>query len=198
MRRLLLLTISLAACTPDISTGTYLCGAEESCPGGQKCDGATNLCVSAENALPFACNQDDSEVEPNDSVATAQNFVVPNCGSTVEITGCEGKDADAADYFSFMVPAQCAAQTIAVVRTSYPLAYEPPAVNLLATGGSDVLTDQPCTASATDEDGDSAACGRGPVTSGMTYTLEVTGSGEKNCGGTCAHNRYRLTVTLTQ
>jgi hypothetical protein len=198
MRRLLLLTVSLAACTPDITTGTYLCGVEQACPDDLACDGATNLCVSPSSVQPFTCDQHDTEVEPNDSVATAQNFPVVNCGSTVEVTGCEGKDDDSADYYSFTVPAQCAASTVAVVRMSYPIAYEPPAINILAPGGADVLTDQPCASSTSDDDGDSASCGRGPVTAGMTYTIEVTGSGEQNCGGTCAHNRYRLTVTLTQ
>ncbi|CAN5917530.1 hypothetical protein BH11MYX2_BH11MYX2_34090 [soil metagenome] len=198
MRGLVLLSISLASCTPDIATGAYLCGVEQACPEDQACDGATNLCVAPSIAKPFTCKTDDTEVEPNDSVATAQTFIVPNCGSTVEVTGCEGKDSDAADYYSFTVPAQCAASTVAVIRMSYPLAYAPPAINILAPGGVDVLTDQPCTTSTSDEDGDSASCGRGPVMAGTTYTIEVTDSGEKDCGGTCAHNRYRLTVTLTQ
>lgn len=198
MRAIVLLTVSLAACTPDIATGTYLCGVEQKCPDDLSCDGATNLCVNPSTVTPFSCDDDNTEIEPNDSVATAEAILFPTCGSTVEVTGCEGKDGDAADFYHFTVPAQCPASTVAVVRISYPIAYEPPDVNILSAGGDDILTDQPCRASASDEDGDSATCGRGPVAAGTDYAVQVTGSGEKNCGGMCAHNRYRLTVTLTQ
>jgi hypothetical protein len=197
MRGLFSLCLFAAACTPEITTGTYLCGPEELCPDDLACDGKTNLCVNPTLVEPFACAPDDTEIEPNNSPAEAEPVPLGGCSTTVELTGCEGAAGDTADYFSFVVPASCPASTVVAVRLSYPLAYEPPAINVLSSG-TDILTDQPCATAGSDANGDGVSCGRGPVVAGMTYTVEVTGSGEANCGGMCAHNRYRLTVQLTQ
>ncbi|HEX5059005.1 MAG TPA: hypothetical protein VFV99_06575, partial [Kofleriaceae bacterium] len=76
--RALLLCIPLAACTPDVVSGSYLCGPDELCPDGQKCNGtedkttglAADSCVIPSLARPFACTP-KVDVEPDDSMAQA-------------------------------------------------------------------------------------------------------------------------------
>ena len=77
MRAALSLIVLLAACSPEIVSGAYLCGPEASCPDGQECNGEDNVCVLPGGAKPFGCGDKITEVEPNDVGAKAQKIAVP-------------------------------------------------------------------------------------------------------------------------
>ena len=46
--------VLLAACSPDITGGSYLCGANASCPPNEACNGTDNSCVLAGTQDVFA------------------------------------------------------------------------------------------------------------------------------------------------
>jgi hypothetical protein len=190
MRAILMTTLVVSACTPDIVSGAYLCGPESSCPDGQVCNGTDNLCVLPGSAQPFSCGDKITEAEPNNAPGAAQNLESLQCVSTlVEIKGCTPAD-DHDDYYAFDVPAQCNA-TVAKVRLSFPLAFEQLTVDLGGTTG----TAEVCTNTVPD-DANETLCISQPVTPGMHYTLHVARSGVGDCGGACGYNRYTLGLQL--
>lgn len=194
MRVLLFPALLLAACAPDIAPGAYLCGPEQVCPDEQVCDGVTNICVLRSQAKPFACPDMSTEVEPNDDTNNAQ--VIPNltCASRpAEVVGCT-RDLDEADVFEFAVPAACT--TVGVdLRLTFPLAFEVLGLELRDATGGVIATGTACP-QAEPDDGDEQRCIEQTLTPGANYTVRVARTGEGDCGGACAHNRYRLTLQL--
>ena len=192
-----LIVVLLAACSPEIAPGTYLCGPEGLCPEGQACNGPDNVCVLPGAVQPFACGEDATEVEPNDGFATAQPVLAGNlaCVSrVVEILGCS-QDADGEDWFAVEIPAVCVAVAVEA-RISFPIAFETLALELRDDTGAVVATAGAC-GRADPDDGDDQRCLEATVTPGGTYAVRVARGGEGNCGGRCAHNRYTLNVQLT-
>lgn len=192
--RALLLVLAVAACTPDISPGAYLCGPEQSCPDDLACDGVDHVCVLPTAAQPFACGAGD-EVEPNNDLAGAQP-VLPNatCASLpVELAGCIADD-DSADYYRIAVPTGCTAVS-ASARLSFPLAFMPLAVTIVDRDGAVLAEGAPCENDEPD-DGETRMCVVANVTPGQDALVRVEGTGEATCGGACAHNQYLLTMQL--
>ena len=64
MRAALLVLVLVAACSPDIATGSYYCGPEELCPPDQTCDGPTNSCVAGGTEQAFVCDPCASSAPP--------------------------------------------------------------------------------------------------------------------------------------
>lgn len=192
--RIAWIALALAACSPEITPGTYLCGDEELCPEGQACDGLSNTCELPSAARPFECGDEIDEVEPNDAFQSAQAVGDLQCVSRVaEVHGCSRKDGSAEDWFSFAVPS-CTSTVRATARVTFPLAYEPLVLELRDANGSTKATADVC-ASDDKHDGDSELCLDTAVTAG-DYAIRVAGSGSADCDGACAYNRYTLTMQL--
>jgi hypothetical protein len=192
--RALLLVLAVAACTPDIAPGAYLCGAERSCPDDLACDGVDHVCVLPSAAQPFACGAGD-EVEPNNDLVRAQP-VLPDaaCASLpAELVGCIA-DGDGADYYRVAVPAECTS-VAASARLVFPLAFMPLAVAVVDRDGAVLGEGAPCENDDPD-DGETRMCVVADVTPGQDALVRVQGTSEATCGGACAHNQYILTMQL--
>lgn len=188
------LAIALAACAPEITPGTYLCGEEELCPEGQACDGLTNTCELSSAARPFECGEEIDEVEPNDAFASAQLVDGLLCVSRVaEVHGCSRKDGSAEDWYAFAVPSCNSVR--ATARIAFSLAYEPLVLELRDANGTTRATGEVC-ASDDPSDGDTEMCIDAQVMSGSQYAIRVAGQGSADCEGRCAYNRYTLTMQL--
>lgn len=185
---------SLAACTPEITSGAYDCGDEGSCPTGFACDGVDNTCVAAGAARPFTC--DSSEVhEPDDDFAHAFAVEPGGCISTVIVHGCLAS-GDTADWISLTTPTGCAALSIHT-RTIAPIAFEPVAVSVVDAAGNVLATDSTCSdALPPAKSGSDANCSTTTVDQGAAYGIRVTPAGGGDCDGECAFNRYYVTIDL--
>jgi hypothetical protein len=187
--------VVIASCTPDIAPGSYLCGPEQDCPDGQRCDGDTNTCVLPSQAVPFACDP-MVEHEPDDT--PAQGFVVSGltCVSSPFVAhGCLAA-GDGQDWFQIPVPSSCAAVAVDL-QVSYPIAFEPLAVDLFdATGANALASGAACVHQTTIAPGEDGACIHATLSPGATYALKIHPAGGGDCGGACNYNRYSLSVTL--
>lgn len=196
MRALLLAGAALAACSPDIASGAYTCGAEQACPPGQACTGSDATCVVASAALPFACDPTVLH-EPDDTAAQAFALATLACVSPpVKIPGCLAA-GDAANWASFQAPASCTAVQVQATLVA-PIAFEGVGVTLWDLGAmTQVATDTACPASTPVSSGEIAKCLTQTLTPGGHYGLEVVPEGGGDCGGKCNYNRYSLTMQLS-
>jgi hypothetical protein len=184
---------AVAACSPEIISGAYLCGPEQLCPEGQACNGVNNTCVSPENAKPFSCPS-TTEVEPNDSAASAQPIPNLTCVTgRIELTGCAPAD-DPEDWYSFDVPATCGT-TIATISLAFPVAFEQLSLQLAGADAQAPTEGSACDYGTTD-DGTDSLCLRQPVTAGGYYTVRIARTGVGSCGGACSFNRYAMAFQL--
>jgi hypothetical protein len=184
--------VALASCTPDIATGAYFCGPEQSCPAGFECNGDDNRCVTPANVAPFACDPID-EHEPDNDLAHALAVGTLTCVSPPHnIDGCLAA-GDAADWFAFDVPPDCTSVE-ANIELAFPLAWEPLAISVSANDGSVIGTDGDCDQAP--PSGHQSRCLKVTLTPGSHYGTSVTPAGGGDCDGDCAFNRYTLTVRL--
>lgn len=193
--RAILFLAALGACTPEIVSGSYECGPDQTCPVGQACDGPTAVCVTASAAQPFACGDDADEIEPNNTQATASAMVFTQCVSPqAEVIGCQTSELDADDWFSITAPEVCS-QVHVELRLSYLVAFGALSLELYDASGAKVGTAATCPNSSS-TDGSVDVCLSAPLTPGQPVAARVTGSGTDDCDGDCAYNRYRLTLQL--
>jgi len=188
------LLIALAACSPDIGVGTYLCGPEQLCPEGQACNGPDNTCVAEAQALPFECGTADPA---GDDVPTAGVMVANlTCVSTLrESKGCLLQN-DIGDWYQFDVPDNCVAVQIEA-RLTFPIAYEPVTMQVATEDGPGVAADSPCPSSIQPDDGEAVRCFAMTVTNGSHHAIGLVHGGTETCGGACANNRYTLSFQLS-
>jgi hypothetical protein len=194
MRAYLLLPLLFAACTPDIASGTYLCGPNAACPEGQVCNGPDNTCVFG-SAEPFAC-EPDAETEPDDTAEQGRMLTALNeCVTTVlPLANCM-LAGDTADWVRFTVPSVCTEVQVEA-RVTFPLAFESLGLELWDLDQNTMVgSDTEC--ASTGEGGEDIRCMTIGVTPGGNYGISVKPSGEGNCGGACAYNRYTLRVQLS-
>jgi len=193
MRAMWLLVV-VGACAPDIVPGSYLCGAEESCPPDEACDGVTDSCVLTSSAVPFACDA-GTEHTGDDTADQARAIPMLNCVSPAYRESDCMPIGDSADWYKLAVPSTCTSVEVQA-RIIYPVAYEGLSLELWDLGTNQSIgTDIPCP----DSVGDPAhveRCIKLTVTPGGTYGLLVKPSGQGMCGGACAYNRYDLSVSL--
>jgi len=188
------LLLVLGACSPEIASGSYLCGAQESCPPDEACDGVTDTCVLTSTAMPFACDM-NTEHAGDDTSATARPIPMLACVSPpYRESGCMPL-GDTADWFQLTTPASCTSVEIQA-RLVYPVAYQGLSLELWDLGmNSSIGTDVPCP-DAIDDPAHVERCINLTVTPGVNYGLLVKPSGQGACDGACAYNRYDLSVQL--
>ncbi len=195
MRRLCLV-LAVAACSPEVASGAYLCGPEELCPEGMRCNGPDNTCVTDAVAEPFTCNA-VTEQEPNNTALTAQDLGQPACVSQpIEVTGCAAGN-DVEDWYQLRVPTSCGAVEVQA-RATFPVAFEPFVIEVRAADDSVVATSVVCTPHGAEDLGLTQACVKATGVPGSRYSVRIAREGSENCGGACANNRYALSVQLAQ
>jgi hypothetical protein len=192
MRAAIVLALGLAACSPDILSGSYLCGPDQSCPTDQACNGSDNTCVIASTASPFACTTKE-EHEPDNTPAQGLAVGALDCVSTTfSQHGCLAA-GDTADWFTLTAPTGCTALAINI-RVTYPIAFETVGVNLTDPTGTLIASDAPCKVAGTA--GDDDRCLVQTITPGSSYAIQVKPAGGGDCDGKCNFNRYTLAIQL--
>ncbi|HTM21976.1 MAG TPA: hypothetical protein VL172_15750 [Kofleriaceae bacterium] len=192
--RALPLLLTLAACSPDIGSGTYFCGPERLCPPNLGCDDSTYTCMRPAAVEPFACPEDAEAAEPDGSTDQADQRGDLVCGGAVsQPDGCIA-DGDQIDVLAFTVPTTClGADPHLAVTLRFPIALVPLRVQLLDAGGQPLAAGQECTP---DDDftGKLYQCIETPLDPG-DYFLQVDIDPDGgDCGGDCRHNSYSLDV----
>ena len=194
MRALVLSTLFVAACSPDVAPGTYLCGPDSLCPDGLVCNGPDNICVSPSAQQAFECGK-FADVPGDDAPATAQDLGALTCVSLVrEKRGCL-PGGDTGDFYTFTVDAACTNVRVKA-SVAFPVAFQSLALQLGKLGEMPQTIESPCLGIRGDQEGDAVACLDAPVGPG-TYALGVVPSGADNCDGNCRYNRYGLAVQVT-
>jgi hypothetical protein len=192
-----------AACEPSIASGTYLCGPEELCPEGLKCnrgvvggtDEAHQVCVSPGTAKPFECGDKNSDVPGDDAPATAQSLGDMQCVSLVaQRKGCLPA-GDVGDFYTFRVADGCT-NTKVQASVVFPLAWQSLVMQIGKLGETPVTVDTPCSGVRPSNEGEAVACLTAPVEPG-TYAIGVIPDGTGNCGNECRFNRYGIAVQVT-
>jgi hypothetical protein len=189
-----LVFIVVAGCTPSIVPGGYLCGANEACPPDQMCDGVTDSCVLKGTEMPFTC-EDGTDFPGDDSATSARQIPQLQCVSVPFMTqGCM-PGGDGQDWLKLSVPSTCTSVEVDA-RLSFPIAYEKLSLELWDLGTNRVVgSDVPCVQGATDP-AHVDRCITLMVTPGGDYGLAVKAQTDGDCGGSCAYNRYDLSVQL--
>jgi len=188
MRYALLL---LAACSPDIASGVYLCGAEQTCPNGMLCDAETTTCVNSDTATTFSC------VAAKGTQAAPLQLGQVTCGvNTIEDQSCLVENGDI--WYAFTVQTGCNVSVDALFKVESSYAFAPLTLELRDATGATVLGSATAgcpNVKTPDKTGQYAYCLSQTLTMGMSYTLHVLPTGEANCGGECNYNNYRLDIT---
>ena len=200
--RALVICLGLAACTPDIASGSYLCGPDASCPEGQVCNGTeetepggltAETCVLPSLALPFACTP-QFDVEPDNTMAEAYLIQDLGCVSAPFISNSCMPTEDSADWATFVAPSVCSAVKVEA-RLTFPLAYQGLAVELWNVDANMKIADDiECPQTA--ESGLVRRCLDFTLAPGTKYGVKVLPTGDGNCDGACAYNRYTLSIRL--
>ncbi len=201
MRAVYLLVLTVAACTPEVVSGSYMCGPDRTCPEGQTCNGefdeAAGLqqetCVLESLARPFSCVP-KIDLEPDDTMDQA--FLIENLGcvsAPFVNDGCM-LDAETADWVTFVAPSSCVAVAVEA-RLTYPIAYEDLGLELWdVTANVKLTTDEACKSNL--DTGRERRCLDYTLVPGTKYAVKVTPTGNGTCDASCAYNRYTLTVQL--
>lgn len=190
------LLLVLGACSADIAPGTYFCGPEQLCPEGLTCDAVEDICTVPSQAGAFECEIPD---RAGDDEPAAGLLLQPalDCVSGVrELKACLFAD-DPGDWFQFSVPGNCTSAVQIEARLTYPVAYEPVAMQLSTDGAAPVAVDGECKVAAGDASGQTSRCFELVVENGSQHAIGLVHSETLNCGGACAFNRYTLNLQLS-
>lgn len=190
----MLVAAALAACSPEIAPGSYLCGPDGLCPEGQACNGPDNVCVAASQAQPFTC---DPAIDPAGDDQPATGAVLPAmlCVSVpLDRHGCMTA-ADAADFFQFDVPSTCGGVKVEASLV-YPIAFQPLGLELSTGGAAATRAETACPASMTAVEGSEIVCASQTLAAGGHYAFGIVKDGAPSCDGACEHNRYTFRIRL--
>jgi len=192
--RALVLVLALSACTPEIVSGSYLCGPNASCPEDQVCDGIDNICLTAA-AQPFSCTA-ARDSEPDDTAEQAFPLGAMSCMSVASVLDSCMDEGDSSDWVSFETSASCTDLSVDV-RVTFPTAFEELGLELWDVAANErIAVNAPC--EFTGEPGDELRCLKGPVAPGKKYAIQVLPTGEGTCSGSCAYNRYTLRMQISE
>ncbi len=199
--RAIVLCLSLAACTPEIVSGAYVCGPNGTCPEGLTCNGTEDessgllaeTCVLPSLARPFACTPEATD-EPNNTAA--EGFLLQNVGcvsAPFVIDSCM-LSGDTADWTTFVAPSVCASVEVQA-RLTFPQAFQELGIELWDVDHDMKLaTDGECAQGA--DTGAVRRCLDLTLVPGTKYGVKVRPTGNGTCNGSCAYNRYTLSVQL--
>jgi hypothetical protein len=191
----------LAACTPEIVSGAYLCGPDALCPDGQVCNGTedddaglvADTCVLASLARPFECSP-EVNAEPDDTMAEAYAIPLMTCvAAPFTIDNCIAA-ADTADWVTFVAP-MCTGGRAVHARLTFPFAYQTLAIELWDVDANLKVADETDCVQGGGADA-VRRCLDLTLTAGKAYAVKVVPTGEGDCAGDCAYNRYSLNVQL--
>lgn len=183
-----------AACTAEVAPGAYFCGPEGACPEGQACNGVDNLCVVATQATPFACTEDFVDA-PGDDVPAQGHTLTMQCVSAPSVVSSCLSPGDGGDWYQFDVPATCGSVQVEA-RVAFPVAFERLALHLSTANGASSAVETPCKFPAPTDGPEEVRCMAMAVAPGTHYAIGVLPDGTGDCGGSCAHNRYTVTIQL--
>jgi hypothetical protein len=178
------LVLVVAACTPEIESGAYLCGPEQLCPVGLACSGSDFTCEAPEDVQPFTCNA------PATSATSPQRVPPLTCVSGTTLTSCLTAGSTGA-WFQLATPASCT--TVGVTaEIDFPFAFESLDLVLADATGAPIGSDGAC---VTPADGLDSRCLAMTLADSTTYLLEVVPAGS-DCDGDCDYNQYALSFHL--
>jgi hypothetical protein len=183
-----------AACTPEIGSGTYLCGTDSTCPPTMVCGGDA-VCVLPGADVPFACEPGELH-EPDDDIGHALALTGFDCVSVPrELPGCLAA-GNPENWVAFDAPTTCTAVEV-VIRLAFPIAFEAVSAEITDASGAMLAEDAPCSdATPAQLSGTAQRCAKLTLAGGARYGIRVAPTGDGDCGGACNFNRYQLTVSL--
>jgi hypothetical protein len=187
---LLLATLALAGCEPDIGSGAYYCGPDRTCPPGLRCDDSTAVCRFPREAEPFVCPEGSNDHEPDETSDAAFDLGVVGCGAgAVAVEGCVDNAPDV-DHYALTPSASCG--TVHVTLQA-PIAFAQLALDVVDGDGAVVATGTVC--EELDGSGQVGLCADAAVSGAGPYYARVTMlDGGDACDGACAYNRYHLSA----
>jgi hypothetical protein len=193
LMRGVLFCFALAACTPEVVSGSYLCGPEATCPEDLVCDGAEDTCVLASMAEPFTCDP-DTNLEPDDT--SDEGFLIDPFGCASSFMNAECMLAeDSADWVTFVAPEQCSTAIAVQARLSFSVAWEVLGLELWDLDANmQLATDEECEQGA--DVRQVRRCLDHMLVPGTKYGVKVHPTGDGTCNGDCAYNRYSLSLQL--
>jgi hypothetical protein len=190
----LALALATTACTPEIFSGSYLCGPNAACPEGQVCNGPDNICVSPNLVEDFAC-EPELETEPDDTAATGHMLPIADCNpAPTSLDSCM-TEGDGADWMKFVAPMGCPARDVDA-RVSFTIAFQRLGLELWDLDQNELLAEDGVCSTGGQVGGLEQRCLLAPVVAGKTYGIQVVPAGDGNCDGDCAFNRYTIKVQL--
>lgn len=193
MRARSLMLLALAACSPDIADGGYLCGPEQTCPSPYVCSGSDFTCVEPEEATPFGCG----DLPNTPATAVALNST-PLCVQSIEANSCIGGSGDVR-WFSLATPPSCAKPELGIaIELQFPEAWAGLQVTLADAAGNALATDAACSEQDVAVAGTTQTCITTSEAAGSNYLISVEGTGDGDCGGACAYNDFTLTTALSE
>jgi hypothetical protein len=188
--------VALAACDPEIISGSYFCGPQMLCPEGEVCNPADGVCVRPDLAEPFQCEPGSDGGEPNEDPATASGLSVAGCpAGQVERIGCLPAGIDV-DWILVTSPVSCAGAPLSI-DVRYSVAFAPAVVELFAADGTTVVqraTACNITGGIGDKD---AVCLDTPVPADGRSLIRVSLDTELDCDGACDFMHYQVAAMAT-
>lgn len=182
---------ALAACTPEVVSGSYLCGPEASCPEDYVCDGVEDTCVLSSMADPFTCVP-KMNLEPDDTPEEGALQTL-GCASAFMNAECMLAD-DTADWLTFVAPEQCSTAIAVQARLSFSVAWEVLGLELWdLDANAQLVSGEDCTGADVRQ---VERCLTQMLVPGTKYGVKVSPTGEGTCDGDCAYNRYSLSLQL--
>jgi len=192
MRALAIILVA-AACTPEVVSGSYLCGPNSTCPEALVCNGPDNICVHPGVAAPFECAP-EPDTEPDDEPGDARMVTLSCDGAGMQIENCLFEE-DGGDWVSFVAPTACGERGVEV-RVTFPVAFERLGIELWDLDASErIAQDTACPIAPVE--GVDLRCVQANVVAGKRYGVQVFPTGVDDCDGRCSFNRYALGMQLT-
>ena len=183
------LVVVLAACSPEVNSGVYLCGPNESCPPGEACNGPDNTCVLQGEEMVFECPP--KTVMGGMTIQQALALPQLTCaGQAFETQACAGSSSG---WFKLTTPTNCSSVAVQV-KITFPIAFEPLVAQLWDADANQMIgASASCAATVP---GDASQCIMMTVMTAHSYAIEIAAAGGNDCNGACAFNGYDLTVAL--
>jgi len=186
--------LAAAACDPEITSGVYLCGEERGCPPGLVCDGVTTECVYSGEAASFQCAEGSNDGEPDETLDAAWDLGTGGCGvfPPIELPGCVDNAGDV-DHLAVVASVDCEGARVFEVKLRHPIAFAPLSLEILDGDGAVVATGEIC--ETVDDAGLVHVCAEVDAAPGDPLVVRVRlADGAPDCDGTCAYNRYLLSI----